>query len=70
VRDDAPDVARLLIARGGDITAKDWQGRTPLDLAGTGNNTADAIRAEISLRHAQHAKAVLFAQAGKSGDAK
>lgn len=58
MRDDAPDVARLLLARGADLDAKDWQGRTALDLAGAGNSTAEIIREEITLRHAQRAKEV------------
>ena len=71
VRDGAADAARLLIAHGAALDAKDWQGRTPLDLAEAGNGEAlaRAIRGEISLRHAQHVKAVRLARAGKASDA-
>lgn len=50
----------MLIARGADLDAKDWQGRTPLDLAEAGNGAAlaRAIREAISLRLAQKMKAV------------
>lgn len=60
VRDGAADTARLLIARGADLDARDWQGRTPLDLAeaGDGPALARAIREEISLRHTRKLKAV------------
>ena len=71
VRDGAAETARLLIAHGADLDTKDWQGRSPLDLAEAGNGEALArvIREEISLRHGQRVKAVRQALAGKAGDA-
>lgn len=67
----ATEAARLLIARGADLDARDWRGRSPLDLAEAGNGEALAlaIREETSFRHAQKVKAVRLAQAGKGGDA-
>lgn len=71
VRQDAADVARLLIAHGADLDAKDWQGCTPLDLADAGDGAAlaQAIREEISARHARKVKTVHLAQTGKTTDA-
>ena len=65
------DVARLLIAHGADLDAKDWQGRTPLDLADAGDSAAlaQAIREEISTRHARKVKTVHLTQAGTTTDA-
>lgn len=67
----ATGAARLLIARGAVLNMKDWQGRTPLDLAEACNGKALArtIREEISARHAQKVKAVHLVRAGKGGDA-
>ncbi|MAL78234.1 MAG: hypothetical protein CMN55_03850 [Sneathiella sp.] len=71
VRHNAADVARLLIAHGADLDAKDWQGRTPLDLADAGDSAAlaQAIREEISTRHARKVKTVHLTQAGTTTDA-
>ena len=66
VRNDAPDVARLLIAQGANLDANDWHGRTPLEVAeGGGGKTAAVIREEISLRNARKVKEVRLAQAAK-----
>lgn len=58
VRFGALETARLLIAHGADLDAKDWQGRTPLDLAETGDGAAvaGAIREKVSLRSGQRIK--------------
>jgi len=71
VQNGAADAARLLIAHGAELHSKDWQERTPLDLAEAedGAALAQAIREEISLRHTQRVKAVSMARAGKGGDA-
>tara|TARA_R110000868_G_scaffold269901_1_gene529348 strand:- start:113 stop:442 length:330 start_codon:yes stop_codon:yes gene_type:complete len=71
VRHGAVDAARLLIAHGADLDAKDWQGCTPLDLADAGDGAALAqvIREEISTRHARKVKAGHLAQTGKTTDA-
>ena len=66
MRNDAPDVARLLIAQGANLDANDWHGRTPLEVAeGGGGKTAAGIREEISLRNARKVKEVRLAQAAK-----
>jgi len=56
----AIESAQLLIAHGADLEAKDWKGRTPLDLAeAEGNETISrAIREGISLRHSRNVKAI------------
>lgn len=66
---DAVDAATLLIEQGADTGAKDWQGRTPIDLAGGESSTAGMIRKEVSLRHAQCAKAVTLQQDRKRNTA-
>lgn len=55
----ATDAARLLIVHGAALDARDWRGRSPLDLAEAGNGEALArsIREEISLRHSERVKA-------------
>ena len=67
VQNGAADAARLLIAHGAGLDAKDWQGRTPLDLAEARGGVALArvIREKISLRQARKVKAVRVARAGE-----
>ena len=38
------EVAELLIAKGADVNAKDWRGRTPLDFAKRQPEIADLLR--------------------------
>lgn len=54
----AMETARLLIAQGADFDARDWQGRTPLDLADAEDRLATVMREEMSIRHGHAAKAV------------
>ena len=54
----AMEAAQLLIAHGANLEAKDWKGRTPIDLAEANGSEAVAqiIREEISLRHSGRVK--------------